>query len=199
MSTRATFSISWVTLLIVFALGGLASWYFLKPKQQPIEESTVLLERIRSVCKLVTVEGEFSEVYSHTDYSGYFTFFWDKRMLLRVQATVAAGYDFEQAKFDADPTNKTIRISQLPEASILSIDHKVDYYDISEGVFTAFTPEDYTRINQRAKDLIREQANQSKLMPAAREQAQKVIEMVRVMVESAGWTLIIDTPPPAAR
>jgi hypothetical protein len=196
MTTNAQRFPSWLILTIVFALGGLASWYYFKPTSKPIEESTVLLERIRSVCKLVTVEGDFSEVFSHSEYQGYFTFFWDKRMLLRVQATVAAGYDFEKAKFEADPVTKTIRISQLPEASILSIDHKVDYYDISEGVFTAFAPEDYTRINDRAKELIREQANKSNLLPSARAQAGKVFELVRFMVESSGWKLVVDGPVP---
>jgi hypothetical protein len=82
-------------------------------------------------------------------------------------------------------------MSALPEPQILSIDHTLDYYDISEGLFSSFTPEDYTRINQRAKDLIRDQALKSKLMPAAREQADKMLELIGFMVESAGWKLVV--------
>jgi hypothetical protein len=192
MSSVAQRFPSLITLLLVFALGGWAAWYFLTPKPEPVEQSAVLLEKIQAVCKLVTVEGQFSEVYSYNDYSGYFTFFWDKRMLLRVQAKVSAGYDFEKAKFEADPTNRVIRVSHLPQPEILSIDHTVDYYDISEGVFTSFTPQDYTRVNQRAKDLIREQAQKSTLLPAAGEQAGKILDIVRTMVESAGWQLEVD-------
>jgi hypothetical protein len=96
---------------------------------------------------------------------------------------------------EADPATHTIYMSALPEPEILSIDHSLDYYDISEGLFASFTPEDYTRINQRAKDLIRDQALQSKLMPAAREQADKMLELIEFMVESAGWKLRIAGGP----
>jgi hypothetical protein len=92
---------------------------------------------------------------------------------------------------EADPVARTIRMTALPEPEILSIDHSLDYYDISEGLFASFSPEDYTRINQRAKELIRDQALKSNLMPAAREQAGKMLELIEFMVQSAGWKLEI--------
>ena len=96
---------------------------------------------------------------------------------------------------EADPATKTVRMSALPEPQILSIDHSLDYYDISEEYFTSYTPEDYNRINQRAKDLIREKADDSNLLPAAREQADKMLELIRFMAESAGWKLVIAGEP----
>jgi len=129
-------------------------------------------------------------VYNYSEYEGYFTFLWDKKVLVRVRATVAAGYDLEQLNLVADPATKTVRMSALPEPKILSIDHTLDYYDISQGIFETFSPEDHNRINKRAKDLIREQAEKSNLLPA-QEQADKMIELVRFMVESAGWKLEI--------
>ncbi len=83
-------------------------------------------------------------------------------------------------------------MSALPEPQILSIDHTLDYYDISEGIFTSFAPEDYNRINQRAKDLIRDQAEKSTLLPAAKEQAAKMLDLIRFMVEGAGWKLVVE-------
>ena len=121
---------------------------------------------------------------------------WDKKVLVRVRATVSAGYDLERLHLEADPATKTIHMSALPEPEILSIDHTLDYYDISEGLFSSFTPDDYNRINKRAKELIREQALNSNLMPAAREQAGKMLELIRFMVESAGWTLVIEGESP---
>lgn len=155
----------------------------------------MLLEKIQAVAKLTTVEGEFSEIYNYSEYQGYFTMLWDKKVLVRVRAKVSAGYDLNHLQMDADPVTKTIRMSALPEPEILSIDHSLDYYDISEGLFATFSPEDYTRINQRAKDLIRDQALKSNLMPAAREQAVKMLDLIRFMVESAGWKLVISDEP----
>ena len=120
----------------------------------------------------------------------------EDQVLVRVRATVSAGYDLERLHLEADPATKTIHMSALPEPEILSIDHTLDYYDISEGLFSSFTPDDYNRINKRAKELIREQALNSNLMPAAREQAGKMLELIRFMVESAGWTLVIEGESP---
>ena len=182
--------ILFASILFIFLLGGWAGWYFFSPKNKTVEESQIMLERVRSVMKLVTVEGDYSEVFSQNDYQGYFTFFWDKKILVRVNATVMAGYDLEKVKVESDIANKTIRIGPMPKATILSIDDKVDYYDISEGVFTSFSPQDYTRINARVEELIREKA-QTSLLPNAEEQGKKTLELLKGMIESAGWKVEI--------
>ena len=173
--------------LAVFASGAWLGARLLGPKPRPVEESTVLLERIREVCKLTTVEGQFSEIYNYNEYQGYFTWLWDKKVLVRVQATVSAGYDLDNLQLEMDSAARVIRLRALPEPQILSIDHTMDYYDISNGLFTEFSAEDYNRIHARAKALIREQALKSNLLPAARAQGEKIWELVRFMAESAGW------------
>jgi Protein of unknown function (DUF4230) len=177
-------------ILFIFFLGGWASWYFFTPKSNTVEEAQVMLERIRTVMKLVTVEGQFSELFSNDDYQGAFSFFWEKKMLVRVTATVSAGYDLEKVKIETDAQNKTIKIGPLPAATILSIDDKVDYYDISEGLFTSFSPQDFNRINERVEQIIREKA-QASLLPSAEEQGRKTLDMLKAMIESAGWKVEI--------
>lgn len=182
-------------LVAAFLIGGWLTYRYFVPQNRSVEDATVLLEKIQAVAKLVTVEGQFSEIYNYSEYQGYFTLLWDKKVLVRVRATVSAGYDLESMRLEADPATKTIRMSALPEPQILSIDHTLDYYDISEGLFASFSPDDYNRINQRAKELIRDQAMKSNLMDAAREQADKMLELVQFMVESAGWKLVIADEP----
>jgi hypothetical protein len=177
-------------IALAFLIGGWLSFRYFG-RSQPVEDATVLLEQIRNVTKLTTVEGQFSEVYNYSEYQGYFTFFWDKKVLVRVRATVSAGYDLNNIKVESDPATKTIKMTQLPEPQILSIDHTLDYYDISEGIFASFAPEDYNRINQRAKDLIREQAMKSNLLTSARTQGDKMLDLVRFMVQGAGWNLVM--------
>lgn len=183
-------------LVAVFLIGGWLSYRYFSPQSKPVEDSSILLEKIEAVTKLIAVEGHFSEIYNYSEYQGYFSMLWDKKVLVRVRATVSAGYDLNLLQMEADAATKTIRMSALPEPEILSIDHTLDYYDISAGWFTSFTPEDYNRINQRAKDLIRDQALKSNLMPAAREQAAKMLDLIRFMVESAGWKLEITGETP---
>jgi hypothetical protein len=182
-------------LILAFAIGVFLTYQYLAPKSTPVEQSSVLLEKIQAVSKLITVEGQFSEIYNYSEYDGYFSMFWDKKVLVRVRATVSAGYDLNYLNARSDPATKTITLSAPGAPQILSIDHSLDYYDISEGLFASFSPEDYNNINHRAKELIREQALKSSLMSAAQEQGDKMIDLIRFMVESAGWKLVLVPAP----
>ena len=107
--------------------------------QQSAETATTLVEQIEKVAKLATVEGHFSEIYNYKDYYGYDWAIFRKKALIRVQASVSAGYDLRMIEVEANPTTKQIIISKLPKPMILSIDHDLDYYDLTEGTFNAFT------------------------------------------------------------
>jgi len=184
-------------LLVVLAGILLATVYFLRTgwmqALQKKEEvtSTVLLERIQKVAKLITVEGHFSEIYDYKDY--YWADFspFRKKALLRIKAKVSMGYDFTQFHAEADPNKHTITINQLGEPEILSIDHDIDYYDISEGTFNGFSSADYTRLSDEAKNFIRHQAEKSDLKEQATEQGKDLMDLVTMMVEQAGWRLEI--------
>ncbi len=178
-------------LLLTFVLGAWLTYRYLAPRSRPVENASVLLEKIRAVVKLTTVEGDFSEIYNYNEYSGYFTWLWDKKALVQVNATVAAGYDLGNLNITADSVAHVLRIGPLPDPQILSIDHTLKYYDLSTGLFTEFSPEDYNRMNERAKDLIREQALKSDQLPSARKQADQIFEIIRFMAESTGWKVEI--------
>ena len=47
---------------------------------------------------------------------------------------------------------------------ILSIDHQIDYYDLQQGTFNQFTPEEMTKLQTFAKDKIRSTAISSGLL-----------------------------------
>ena len=161
----------------------------LRQEHKTYQESQVLLEQVRQVCKLITVEGQFSEIYDYKDYWGYDIGLFRKKALVRVKAKVSVGYDLGQMQVTAHPEEKIIEVSAIPDPEILSIDHDLDYYDISEGTFNSFSKEDYNLINTAAKAKIREQAENSDLMLNAEKQADQILSMLELMVESAGWEL----------
>lgn len=194
MTSSVLKKILWaVALLLTFAVGVFVTrWYFLRSETVESEHATVLLERIRQVAKLVTVEGYFSEIYDYQDYYGYDLSIFRKKALMRVKAKVSVGYDLEKMKITAIPEAKTIRITGIPPAEILSIEHDLDYYDVQEGMFNSFTPEDYNKLNANAKNFIREKAQDSDLMGQATQQRNLVFEMIRYTVETAGWQVEIE-------
>ena len=163
-------------------------------ERQTIEEATTLLNRIEHVSKLVTVDGYFSEVYDYKDYYGYDWGIFRKKALIRVKAKVSAGYDLGQIDLEANPQNKTIILRRLPFPEILSIDHDLDYYDLREGTFNTFSNQDLTKLNVQAKKYIEKAAEQSDLLQQAENRGRELIETIRFMVESSGWSLIVEQP-----
>lgn len=188
MLTRA------LPLLLAFLLGLLAGYtLFRRPDTAPKIESTVLLERMQKVAKLITVQGQYSEIYDYNDATGtwYYDWLFQKKALVRVQGTVSVGYDLGSMRMEADPATRTIYLDHLPSPQILSVDHTLDYYDIRNSYFAQFTAEEYNRINEDAKNLLIKKAESSGLNAAAAEQANSIIDMMRFMAESAGWKVVL--------
>jgi hypothetical protein len=190
-----------LALLALFFLGFWAarSWYRPKEKVKTEEEAIVILEKIKTVSKLVTVEGYFAELYNYKDYYAYDWWIFRKKAIVRVKAKVSAGFDLSNLSFDVRPEESLIIIKNIPDsAQIISIDHQLDYYDISEGTFNSFSEADYNKINQNARDFIEQKALESNLLPKASEQGIKILEVIRFMAESAGWRVQMgdNAPPP---
>lgn len=159
------------------------------------EQATVLLDRIRTVTKLVVLEGFFSEIYDYQDYYGFDLSFFRKKALIRVQAKVSVGFDLDKLNIETHAASRTVRMSAIPVPEILSIDHNLDYYDIQEGAFNSFSPADYNRLNDKAKDFVRKKAMDSDLFTRALERREDIYETIRFLVEGMGWRLEIEEEP----
>jgi len=155
------------------------------------EQALVLLEKIKQVYKIIAVEGYFSEIYTYEDYWAYDFSPFRKKALIRVKAKVSAGFDLENMLIESRPDEKKIYISRLPRPEIISIEHDLDYYDISEGTFNSFSREDYNELNASAKAMILAKAEESNLLDGATRQSDEALSMMRYMVENAGWKLVI--------
>lgn len=179
-----------LVIIATFLLGGfLVHRYY---QAQIIEKeisAQVLLERVESVTKLISVEGYFSEIYDYKDHYYFDISPFQKKALLRVKAKVSVGYDLEKIKIEANESTKVLTISNIPDPRILSIDHEVDYYDLQNGMFNSFSNRDLTKINQDAKDFIREKANTGDLFLQAEKQSVEMLDMIKLIAESAGWTV----------
>jgi hypothetical protein len=196
---RRTLSI--IALVAVFALGAWLSSliYRQKAEQESRSHSVVLLEQVTKVCKLVTVEGTFSELYDETNIKK-FTFYlplpstwsFSKQAILQVRGKVLVGYDMENVRIRADSTQRLLIISNLPEPQILAVDHLVEYKNLDESFFNSFTPGDYTRLNKNAKDVLSRKAEESGLMKEAQAQGNQMLEVIRFMAASVGWTVVVE-------
>lgn len=181
-------------LILTFALG---IWFsnsyhgFFKSKKE--ETATVLIQSIQKVTKLIAVEGNFSEIYSYKDYYGIDMFLFQKKALIRVKAKVSMGYDLEKMKIEAKTSEKKIIIGPIPPPKILSVEHDLDYYDVTEGSFNSFNADDYNKLNKQAKDFIIGKIAESDLSKKAEEQKNEVLNTIKTMADALNWKVeIID-------
>lgn len=185
--------LAFVTLLLGIVIGlwimGLFSNKEARVREQ---DSTVLLEKISKVAKLVTVEGYFSEMYSYKDYYKFDIGPLRKKALLRVKARVTAGVDLEDMTFEVDEDLKVIRLQNLPKAEILYMETDFDYYDLSEGAFNNFAEKDHTDLQKKAKSYIMQAASQSDILKQADEQTGDFLETIRFIIEASGWTFEVE-------
>jgi hypothetical protein len=154
-------------------------------------QSTVLLEKIRAVCKLISVEGDFAEIYRYENTKGHFgnLFSSKKKALIVVNAKAHIGYDFKKLDVSADIARRTVYLRNFPQPEILSIEPELEFYDIRNDLFNAFTPDDLTSLNKEAKAHIREKIPQSGLMETARHEALEAVLLMEKIVETIGWKL----------
>jgi hypothetical protein len=162
--------------------------------------SDILLERIRPVMKLVTVEGDFSELYTYTNADATFSWLkqfspFQKKAILRVKARASVGYDLEGMGLVFDEATHTVRFNGMGKPELLSLEHDVDYYNIEEGTFNQFSAADLTKVNEQAKDLIRRKVAGSGLFAAAEKQKGEFLVLLQAVVQNAGWTFVDEATP----
>ncbi len=182
-----------ILVIVAILLAAAIGWYigFKKNFGEPqVEETaTVMMEKMQKVFKFVAAEGQISEIYDYKDYQYYDISPLRKKILVRVNAKVLVGYDFEKASFRIDDANRTIYIDSIGPAELLAIDHDLDYYDIQEGTFNSFSEQELNDINTKAKKYAAAIVEGSDLFNKAEEQKEDLIDMLRVAAQSTGWRI----------
>lgn len=188
---------SLIEIILGLILGAILMYwtYTLFRKKQRKEltkhQSTVLLERMKRVCQLITVEGDFAEIYKYESTRERFMSLISskKRALIVINAKARIGFDLQRILMHADTANRKILLTNFPQPEILSIEPELEFYDIKNGLFNAFTPDDLTALNKEAKAHIREKIPESGLMETARREAMEAVLIMEKLVETIGWKL----------
>jgi len=184
-----------IVLLGIFLFGAwVARWYDQEPQITTETDATVLIQNIKDVCKLVTIEANLQEIYdekSNRNVTVYLplptNFTFSKKASIEVVGKVLVGYDLEKITIDVDSTNKILYIRNLPNPEIISIEHDVKYRSLDESFFNEFTPNDFTELNKTAKAILKQKAIEEKLLDRAEEQGNEVLRVIQFMAKGFGW------------
>lgn len=184
---------------IIFAIifGGLSalgvSTYIKHIESKKIAESqsVVLLEKIKKVCKIISVEGDFAEIYHYEDVKERFLKLVSstKKALVIVDAKAYVGFDLSKIDMQANPKNKKVTLNNFPQAEILSVETNLKYYDKKDGIFNKFQANDLTSLHKEAKLHIRDKVPASGLFQIAQKEALDSILLIESIVQTIGWTL----------
>ncbi|MGA9271430.1 MAG: DUF4230 domain-containing protein [Lutimonas sp.] len=162
-----------------------------KTKDKTQAQSVILMEKIRKVWKLITVEGEFAEIYHYENTKERFMSMVSskKKAVLLINAKAYVGFDLSRIKMEAITEKKMIRLTDFPDPEVLSLETDLRYYDKKDGLFNKFDSSDLTEVNVKAKDHVLDKIPESGLLDTARSEALEAVLLVQNIVETIGWSL----------
>ena len=184
-------------LFIGLAVGAVVAYFIFarfnkeKSKLKTNEQSLVIMDKIRSVCKFITVEGDFSEVYHYENLKEKYLslLLGKKKAIVLVNAKAHVGFDLSKVRMNSENEKKTIVLTNFPQPELLTVETDFKYYDKREGRANPFTTSDLTDINRDAKNYIVDKIPQSGLLDQARKEALDTILLMEKIVETIGWKL----------
>ena len=183
-----------ISILLVLLIFLSVFFYFKWKTSTPVEsiDSSVMVNKIEKVMKMVSVEANFSELLTYQDYD-YIDFpGFRKKAIIKVDAKVLVGIDLNKLKIEIKENEKEIIIKNMPSAEILAIDHTVSYYDMQNGVFNSFDEKTLTALQDKAKQLILDKSKQTNIIQQANEQRFEHLELIYYMAKSTGWKVLVD-------
>ena len=184
-------------LFIGLAVGAVIAYFIFaafnkdRSKLKTSEQSVVLMDKIKSVCKFISIEGDFSEIYHYENMKEKYLslVLGKKKAIVLVTAKAHIGFDLSKIQMQSDNEHKKIILTNFPQPELLTIETDFKYYDKREGWANPFTTSDLTDINRDAKKAIVDKIPQSGLMDQARKEALDTIVLMEKIMETIGWKL----------
>jgi len=183
--------------LLGLFLGAIITYWVLryikiqKRKDITNTQSVILMEKMRKVWKLITVEGEFAEIYHYENTKERFLNMVSslKRAILLINAKAHVGFDLSKIKMEANNEKKTIKLTEFPKPKVLSLETDLKYYDKKDGLFNKFDSSDLTEVNAKAKEHVMSKIPESGLLDTAKSEALEAVLLIQNIVETIGWSL----------
>jgi len=180
-------------LILGIMIGFVISYLAITKLNQKTEtvSSDIIIERIKSVKKIIVTEGYFSEVYSFKEASKYFynLISFEKRALLLIKGKVQISYDLTKIEYETNAILKTIYIKNIPPAEI-NISPSIKYYDLQESTFNTFAVEDYNKLNSTAIDRLKIEIEKSDLKTIAKNNLTTALEDMQWVGKELGWKVV---------
>ncbi len=180
-----------IIISILVTLGLVTIYKQWKTKQTTTAQSILLLDKIKRVCKFITVEGDFAEIYHYEDVKqkALKLISSRKKALVVINAKAHVGFDLSKVEMSSNLKAKTVVLTHFPQPEVLSIESDINYYDKQDGMFNKFEAADLTELHTKAKAHIRDKIPESGLYNVAKQEALEAIQLIENLVQTIGWEL----------
>ncbi|WP_439151319.1 DUF4230 domain-containing protein [Winogradskyella sp.] len=180
-----------IIISILVTLGIVTIYKQWRTKRVTNAQSLLLLDKVKRVCKFITVEGDFAEIYHYEDVKEKFLKLISskKKALVVINAKAHVGFDLSKVQMTSNPKTKSVVLTHFPQPEVLSIESNINYYDKKDGMFNKFDASDLTDLHAQAKAHIREKIPESGLYNIAKQEALEAIHLIENLVQTIGWTL----------
>lgn len=149
-----------------------------------------MLHKIKEVFKIVNLEGEFSEIYHEKNYAYFDISPLRKSAIVHARAKVLVGINLDSTKIKLDESTRTIKITISSTPKIISNELTLDYFDLQQGSFNQFTPEEINLMQDKIRDLILRKAESSELMTKATQRTYELMTTLQQYCELLNWKLV---------
>ena len=180
-----------IIISILVTLGLVTIYKQWQTKQTTTAQSILLLDKIKRVCKFITVEGDFAEIYHYEDVKEKFLKLISsrKKALVVINAKAHVGFDLSKIQMRSNSKATTVVLTHFPQPEVLSIESNINYYDKQDGMFNKFEASDLTELHTKAKAHIMDKIPESGLYDVAKLEALEAIQLIENLVETIGWSL----------
>lgn len=178
-----------LSILVTLAVVTIVKQFTVKKRTN--SQSVILLDKIKKVCKFITVEGDFAEIYHYEDVKQRYLKLVTgrKKALVIINAKAHVGFDLSKIKMESDTKTKVLSLYHFPQPEVLSIETDLNYYDKKDGMFNRFEASDLTELHNEAKLHIMNKVPESGLYEIAKKEALESVLLIESIVETIGWTL----------
>ena len=177
--------------VLAIAVAAAAGWWFgfrSKPNETRRVDSAPVVQAVRNVAKLATVQIEIADVIRYEEVRTILLFDFPKNATLRLRGTVLGGFDLTNGfTITPDEATKTLKI-HLPAAKVLSVDSRVEWFDETSGWVNPITSEDRTRWLAWSRGAIGKAARDSGMEKRA---AQHAREFLTSVANAFGWNAVV--------
>ena len=113
----------------VVAYAIFARFQFVNKKKKTASQAVVLKEKIRQVCKLISVEGDFAEIYHYESVKDKFfdILLGKKKALILIDAKAHVGFNLSKITIETDENKKLLKLLHFPQPELLTIETDFKY------------------------------------------------------------------------